>query len=129
VNEDPFDLAKFELTPEQVAKLAPFEKKPKSKPKLPRSQRAAGVSFIQLPYAPAETVKLGNMQLAVLMEIAYLAFKAHGRPTPLANKALELAGVNHDAKVRVLRQLEKAGLIVVVWRGRGKSPQVSLRWD
>jgi len=40
--------------------------------------------------------------MAVLVEIAYLAFKAHGKPVPLANRALRTAGVgHHEVKVRV----------------------------
>jgi hypothetical protein len=128
VNNDPFDLAKLKLTPEQIAKLAPFQKKAKAKPQLPRSQRTTGARFVQLPYAPAAAVRLGNVQLAVLMEIAYLAFKAHGKPVPLANRALRAVGVTRWVKLRTLRQLEAAGWVTVAWRGNGKSPLVNLVW-
>jgi hypothetical protein len=130
VNTDPFDLAKLKLTPEQITKLAPFQKKSEPKPRAPRSaRRPIGGRFVQLPYAPAAAGRLKNPQLAVLIEIGYLAFKTHGKPVPLANKALRFAGVDHEAKTRALRQLEKAGWVEVTWRGRGKSPLVSLRWE
>jgi hypothetical protein len=130
VNNDPFDLAKLKLTPEQIAKLAPFQKQPKSKPRAPRSaRRVAGGRFVQLPYAPAAAGRLRNPQLAVLIEIGYLAFKAHGKPAPLANRALQAAGVTRWAKLRALHQLEAAGFVTVVWRVGGKSPLVSLRWE
>lgn len=131
MNKDPFDLAKFKLTPEQIAKLAPFQKRPKSKPRLPRSRRQAGTRFVQLPYerALAAAGQLGHAPMAVLIEIAHLAFKAHGKPAPLANRALRAVGIDHEAKTRALRRLEAAGLLTVVWRGNGRSPLVSLRWD
>ena len=132
MSDDPFDLAKLKLTPEQITKLAPFQKQPKPKPQLPRPRRQAGTRFIQLPYerALAAAGRLGNVPMAVLVEIAYLAFKAHGKPVPLANRALRTAGVgHHEVKVRALRRLERAGLVTVVWRGKGKSPLVGLRWD
>jgi hypothetical protein len=47
MSNDPFDLANFTLTPEQIAQLAPFQKQPKSKPQLSRSRRPAGTRFIQ----------------------------------------------------------------------------------
>jgi hypothetical protein len=80
MSNDPFDLDKFKLTPEQIAKLAPFQKRSKSKPRLPRSHRQKGTKFIQLPYERtlAAAGRLGDVRIAVLIEIAYLAFKAHG---------------------------------------------------
>ena len=131
MSDDPFDLAKLKLTPEQITKLAPFQKQPKPKPQLPRPRRQAGTRFIQLPYerALAAAGQLGHAPMAVLIEVAYLAFKAHGKPVPIANKTLRTVDIDHEAKTRALRQLEKAGLVTVVWRGPGRSPLVSLRWE
>lgn len=131
MNNDPFDLAKLKLTPEQIAKLAPFQKQPKSKPRAPRSRRQAGTRFVQLPYerALAAAGQLGHAPMAVLIEVAYLAFKAHGKPVPIANRALRAVGIDHEAKTRALRQLEKASVVTVIWRGNGRSPLASLRWD
>lgn len=131
MNTDPFDLAKLKLTPEQITELAPFQKKSKPKPRLPRSRRQAGTLFVQLPYERALTAagRLGHAPMAVLIEIGYLAFKAHGKPVPVANGTLAAVGIDHEAKTRALRQLEKAGVVTVIWRGNGRSPLVSLRWD
>jgi hypothetical protein len=131
MSNDPFDLANFTLTPEQIAQLAPFQKQPKSKPQLSRSRRPAGTRFIQLPYerALAAAGRLKHAPMAVLIEVGYLAFKAHGKPVPLANKALRAVGIDHEAKTRALHQLIKVGVVTVIWRGRGRSPLVSLRWD
>jgi hypothetical protein len=131
MSHDPFDLTKLKLTPEQIAKLAPFQKKAKAKPQLPRSRRQTGTRFIQLPYERtlAAAGQLGHAPMAVLVEVAYLAFKAHSKPVPLANKVLRSAGIDRWAKTRALRQLEKAGAVTVIWRSNGRSPLVSLRWD
>ncbi len=131
MSNDPFDLAKLNLTPEQVAEFAPLQKKPKSKPQLPRSQRQAGKRFVQLPYerALATAGRLGHAPMAVLIEVAYLTFKAHGEPVPIANKALRAVGIDHEAKTRALHRLVMAGALRVIWRGRGRSPLAALRWD
>ena len=131
MSNDPFDLAKLKLTPEQITELAPFQRKSKLKPRLPQSRRQAGTRFIQLPYerALAAAGQLGHAPMAVLVEVAYLAFKAHGKPVPIANKTLRTIGIDRWAKTRALRQLETAGIITVTRRNRGRSPLVSLRWD
>jgi hypothetical protein len=131
MSSDSFDLNKFKLSPEQVAQLAPLQKKSAPKARAPRSQRQAGTPFVQLPYRRALAVagRLGVAPMAVLIEIGYLAFKAHGKPVPLANKTLATAGIDRWAKTRALRELEKAELVTVIWRGNGRSPLVSLRWD
>ena len=43
----------------------------------------------------------------------------------MSNAALAKYGVSPDGKLRALKQLEAAGLIMVVWRER-KSPLVTL---
>lgn len=131
MSDDPFDLTKLKLTLEQSAELTPLQKKPKSKPRSGRSaHRPAGTKFIQLPYERtlAAAGRLGNAPLAVLIEVAHLAFKAHQKPVRLANKALRAIGIDHEAKTRALRQLEVAGLVAVAWRGKGRSPLVSILW-
>jgi hypothetical protein len=132
VSNNPFDLAMLKLTPEQITELAPFQKKYEPKPRAPRSaRRVGGGRFVQLPYeyALAAAGRHGNAPIAVLVEVAYLAFKAHGKPAPLANKTLRTVGIDREAKTRALRQLAEAGLVRVTWRGRGKSPLVSVRWE
>jgi hypothetical protein len=129
MNNDPFDLTRLKLTPEQTAELAPLQKKPKPKPQLMRAARPAKTRFVQLPYDLAAASRLKNAPLAVLLEVAYLTFKAHQKPVPLGNRALQAVGMSRWAKTRALRQLEIAGFVNVVWQSRGSSPLVSLRWN
>jgi hypothetical protein len=132
MSDEPFDLGRLKLTPEQTAELAPLQKKPNLKPRPGLSaRRSVGTKFVQLPYERtlAAAGRLGNAPLAVLTEVAYLAFKAHQKPVRLANKALQAAGIDHEAKTRALRRLEAAGLVAVAWRGKGRSPLVSILWE
>ena len=84
----------------------------------------------KLPYERtlAAAGRLGDAPLAVLVELAYQAFKTHRNVVPLANAALRSVGVSRLAKVRALRQLEASGLVAVDRRGKGRSPLVTLLW-
>jgi hypothetical protein len=127
---DPFDLGRFTFTPEQIAELTPLQKEPaKSRAARPATRRTRG--FVQLPYERtlAAAGQLGNAPLAVLIELAYRAFKTRQNPVPLSNKALQAVGISHDAKTRALQKLEAAGLVVITKRGRGKSPLVTIIWE
>jgi DNA-binding transcriptional ArsR family regulator len=129
--DDPFDLNKLALTQEEIAELAPLQKKAKARPaRRVRSARLHG-RFVQLPYertlAAAGLVK--SAPLAVLVELAYRMFKTRQNPVKLSNKTLRVVGISHDAKTRALRQLEAAGLVAVSWEGRGKSPLVMILWE
>ena len=116
-------LDEISLTPEQVAELAPLQKKV-SRP------RPARAKFVQLPYELTLQAagKLQNAQLAVLVELAHLRFKTHENPVPLTNTALRAAGIRRDVKLRALRQLREVGLVEVSWRGK-KSPLVTILWE
>lgn len=131
MTDDPSDdLKKFVLTPELLAELGPLQKKPKPQPARPARAPRTG-RFIQLPYertlAAAGQIKAAP--LAVLIELTWRRFKSHQNPVTLANKALRAVGISHEAKNRALRQLEAAGLITITWRGRGRSPLVTLLWE
>jgi hypothetical protein len=86
-----------------------------------RSQR---VEFVMLPYAQtmcaAGKVK-SSAALAVMVELAYQVFKTHKSEVVLSNVMLRSVGISHKAKLRALRQLEAAGVVVVDWKVR-KSP-------
>ena len=86
--------------------------------------------FVQLPYKRtlAAAGRRRGAYLAVLVELAYQAFKTHQNTVPLTNAALRAIGVSHDAKVRALRYLEADGMISVDWRGGRKTPSVTLLW-
>ena len=123
---DTFDLGALALTPETLAELA--EARKQAQPKRVRPARPE--AFVKLPYERtlAAAGRLGNAPLAVLVELAYQAFKRHRSVVPLANAALRSVGVSHDAKVRALRRLEADGMIAVDWRGGRKTPVVTLLW-
>ena len=95
-----------------------------------RSHPAKPEAFVMLPYERtlATAGRLGNAPLAVLVELAYQAFKTHRNVVPLANAALRSVGVSRLAKLRALRQLEASGLVAVGRRGKGRSPLVTLLW-
>ncbi|MFY9769410.1 MAG: hypothetical protein WAK04_04135 [Xanthobacteraceae bacterium] len=122
---DPFDLKNLRLPPEQVAELAPLQKK-QSKSR----SGASGVEFVMLPYEQtlAAAGRARNAQLAVLVELAHRRFATHENPVLLTNKILEAVGINRWAKYEALFGLETAGLVSVTWQN-GKSPLVTLLWD
>jgi hypothetical protein len=123
--EDTSDLRAFALTPKTLAELA--EKRKQAQPKRVRPARFE--AFVKLPYEQALGVAgRRDASLAVLVELAYQAFKMHRNVVPLANAALRSVGVSHDAKVRALRRLEADGMIAVDWRGGRKTPVVTLLW-
>jgi hypothetical protein len=56
---------------------------------------------------------------------SHFSWKTHSLTFPLSNESLEKKGVGREAKRRVLRDLEKAGLITVE-RHPGRAPKVTL---
>jgi len=128
--------SEYAMTPEQIAeihglqeagsKLERFKSHAKLQPKRVSSRSEA---FVQLPYEKGlEVAGFGDASMAVLIELAHLAFKTHQSQVLLANAALQAVGVSPDAKVRALRRLEGAGMVGVDWRGPGRSPLVTLLW-
>ena len=57
--------------------------------------------------------------------LLHLAWAAHSKTFRVPNGRLSQMGVSPRVKLRVLRELERAGLIQVVWEV-GKSPTVTL---
>jgi hypothetical protein len=86
-------------------------------------------AFVRLPYSLLERLPRGDgtAMLAVVMELAYRAWKAEGKPVALPNASLDRVGISRKSKRRVLAQLERAGLVTVTRNGR-KSPQVVVHW-
>jgi hypothetical protein len=123
---DTFDPGAVALTPQTLAELAEARKQAQLK----RVRPARPEPFVKLPYERtlAAAGRLGNAPLAVLVELAYQAFKTHRTVVPLANAALRSVGVSRLAKLRALRQLEASGLVAVGRRGKGRSPLVTLLW-
>jgi hypothetical protein len=120
-----FDLKALALTPEELADLRARARAQSSERK--RARKAEPEPFVLLPYERtlAAAGRLRNAPMAVLVELAYRAFKTHKNRVLLSNAAL---GVSHDAKVRALRRLEAVGLVAVDWRGGKKTPLVTLLW-
>jgi hypothetical protein len=92
-----------------------------------RSQRA---EFVMLPYA--QTMRaVGKVKssaaLAVMVELAYQVFKTHKSEVVLSNAMMRSVGISRHAKLRALRELEAAGVVVVDWKVR-KSPRVTVSW-
>ena len=123
---DPFDLSRMALSSEQVAELAPFQKKSVAKP-----QRRSRTKFVMLPYEQtlAAAGHLKNAPLAVLVELAHQMFKTKKDTVPLTNSVLRAVGISPGAKLRALRQLKALGMVEVTWRGERKSPLVAMRWE
>jgi hypothetical protein len=125
MDEDPFDVAKLRLTPEMLAENS--AKLVQLKATRQRQKAKAG-HFVMLPYEKMlEVCGWRDASAAVLVELAYRAFRAHGTEFALPNKALEAVGVSPDAKVRALHRLEAVGLVAVDWRTNGQTPIVTIR--
>ena len=121
-----FDLDAYRLTPERLTKLQKLQLSQTKK----RLHRASPRPLCSCPMSgrwrrPGGS---GTRPLAVLVELAYQAFKTHQNVVPLANARLQSVGVGPDAKVRALRHLEADGLVSVDWRGGRKTPHVTLLW-
>ena len=119
---DPLNLNGLALTLEQVATLAPLQKKAAAV-----KARRARTKFVMLPYEQTLTVagQIGDATLAVLVELAHRRFKTHRNPVSLPTEGLEAVGISRWAKKRALDRLEKAGSVEVTWR-RGRSPLVKI---
>jgi hypothetical protein len=119
----------FALTPEDIAELAPRQKKSSPSKPASRSARRSQTKFIMLPYEQtlAAAGRLGNAPLAVLVELAHQVFKTHQNTVPLTNAALRSVGISRHAKLHALCQLEEVGVIAVSWREK-RSPLVTVLW-
>lgn len=84
-------------------------------------------AFVKVPlWWAAEAAKATRMpRMLVLVELLYRSWKAKSLTFPLPNGTLEKKGVGREAKRRVLRDLEAAGLVTVD-RCHNKAPLVTL---
>ncbi len=111
----PEQIATYQARQAEAAKLAKPAKKPKPE-------------FVILPYDLLAAVVLGNVQLAVLMELHHQSFKSDSaNPVKLPNRNLKDVGIGHQSKMKALVALEKAGFIRVERSGKS-SPLVTLLW-
>jgi hypothetical protein len=77
-------------------------------------------SFAQVPIAwAADVAKAANMpEVLICTLLTYLLWKTKGPTFTLSNDYLKQFGISRKAKYRVLRQLEKAGIIRVEQQGK-----------
>ena len=126
--DDPFDMGKLALTPDQITELAPFQKNSEAKSK--RRQSRPKCEFVMLPYEQTLVVagQTKSALLAVLLELAHQMFKTRRNSIRLTNTAFRSVGISHHAKLRALRQLAALGLVEVAWQGSRRSPMVTILW-
>jgi hypothetical protein len=123
--EDDFDFTACRLTPERLAEIQKLQSERSGK----RPRPARPGAFVKLPYEQTlAAASRRDASLAVLVQLAFQAFKTHRNQVLLANATLRSVGVSSDAKVRALRRLEADGMVCVDWRGGRKTPLVTLLW-
>src|SRR5262245_36723371 len=83
--------------------------------------------FVKVPlwWIAAAAKATNTHKTLVLVELLRVAWKARSATFPLPNGRLKTLGVGRETKGRVLRDLERAGLIVVD-RPTRKTPIVTL---
>jgi hypothetical protein len=117
-DDDPFDLEKFRLSPEDVETYAS---------KAAPARRRSGRQFTIVPHTWSDRLKaarhIGTYKLAV--HLLFLDWKGGGRPITLANAALAKAGVDRRQKWHALTELEHLKLVKIRRRSK-KSPLVTL---
>jgi hypothetical protein len=96
----------------------------------PQRRKRLTETFARIPHDKALALHaLSGMAWIVLIELDRLILKAGGRnPVKLSSRRLREIGLTHHTRLKALRQLEKAGVIIVGRRGRGHSPWVLHSW-
>ena len=97
----------------------------------PERRRRTTETFARLPHDRALALyrHIGGPAWAVLIELDRLILKGRGKnPVELSSARMNAAGLNRHARLRALRQLEKAGTVRVERHGRGRSPWVLHLW-
>jgi hypothetical protein len=96
---------------------------PRQQRQIARRRKAFAMVPLQLSGKMAKAI--GMPGATVLILLFYLSWQHQGAPFPFQNTLLARYGVNREAKRRVLKALEKTGLIRVEWRGH-QAPIVTL---
>jgi len=99
---------------------------PRQRRQIAKQQKAFAMVPLQLSGRMAKASGLPGAMVMILL--FYLSWQYQGAPFPFQNTLLARYGVNREAKRRVLKVLEKAGLIRVEWRCN-QAPIVTLVWD
>ena len=86
-------------------------------------------TFARIPHDKALTLKISGTAWKVLIELDRIILKGRGQnPVRFWSPRLKKAGVKFDQRARALRQLERAGVILVHRKSRGLSPWVFHLW-
>ena len=84
-------------------------------------------TFVQIPLWWAEQASQATRTPKALVWIwlLHLSWAQHSKTFRVPNGRLAAMGISRNVKIRVLRELERAGLIQVAWEV-GKPPTVTL---
>jgi hypothetical protein len=86
-------------------------------------------TFARIPHDKGITLNVPGTAWRVLIELDRLILRAGGQnPIPFSSKRLRVVGPNDYRRAQALRLLERAGVIIVKRRGRGRSPWVFHTW-
>ena len=117
--DDPFDLEKFRLRPEDlkgyVGKAAAA----------PHARRQDRFIIVPVPWADRLAAARHASTLKLALHLLHENWKTGGRPVPLTNLLAVNLGVSRRSKWRGLNELERLKLVEVKRRPR-KSPLVTL---
>jgi hypothetical protein len=97
----------------------------------PRRSREVAETFARIPHDRALELyrRIGGPAWVVLTELDRLVLAQRGRnPVLFWSPRLRGAGLTGHSRTRALRALEAAGVVEIMWRGRGLSPLVRHRW-
>jgi hypothetical protein len=90
-----------------------------------RRKRQDTFAMVPLQWIVKASAAAESPSTVVLVWLLYRFWQCTGLQFDIPNAALADMGVSRKVKYRILRQLEKAGLITVKWRPR-KSPLVTI---
>jgi hypothetical protein len=120
--DDPFDLEKFRLKPEDVKGYA-------GTATAPRARGRRRDQFTIVPKSWSDQLKAARYSIGntyrLALHLLYQHWKNGGQAIALTNIALANAGIGPRAKWRAIAELERLKLIKVERRPR-KSPRVTL---
>jgi hypothetical protein len=86
-------------------------------------------TFARIPHNKALALKISGHAWLVLIELDRIILKSRGRnPVRFWSPRLRGAELHPQARACALRQLERAGIIMIKWRGLGRSPWVFHTW-
>jgi hypothetical protein len=84
------------------------------------AKRNKPAAFVKVPLdlAVSAAKATNNEKLLVWLLILYRCWKERKRAVTVTNVLCTRYGIDRKTKIRALRQLEAAGLVVVEWRAR-----------